>query len=57
MRLEERDEDVMLAWIQESTLWAEINLAGEGFQTYTTGMKMYFDIILNDFRSLFRYLR
>lgn len=37
-RLKERDEDAMLAAIQESTLWAEFNAAGQGFQDYTTGM-------------------
>jgi hypothetical protein len=47
----------MLAAIQESTLWAEINLAGKGFQTYTTGMKISFDRILNDFLLLLRHLR
>ncbi|CAF1380129.1 unnamed protein product [Adineta steineri] len=37
-RLAEPDEDTMLAWIQDSTLWAEINVAGEGFHTYTEGI-------------------
>ncbi|CAF1459066.1 unnamed protein product [Adineta ricciae] len=37
-RLEKPDENVMLAWIQDSTLWAEMNLSGKGFQAYTTGI-------------------
>ncbi|CAF1031161.1 unnamed protein product [Adineta ricciae] len=37
-RLEGKNEDIMKAWIQESTLWAELNVVGEGFQEYTTGI-------------------
>ncbi|UJR11812.1 hypothetical protein I4U23_015992 [Adineta vaga] len=37
-RLEEPDENKMLVWIQESTLWAEMNTAGEGFRTYSGGI-------------------
>ncbi|UJR06619.1 hypothetical protein I4U23_010903 [Adineta vaga] len=37
-RLDKPDENMMLAWIQDSTLWAELNLAGPGFQAYTTGI-------------------
>ncbi|UJR17998.1 hypothetical protein I4U23_004899 [Adineta vaga] len=36
--LEKLHEDLMVELMQESTLWAEINLAGEGFQTYTKGI-------------------
>ncbi|UJR34936.1 hypothetical protein I4U23_027712 [Adineta vaga] len=37
-RLTEPDENKMLEWIQESTLWAEMNAAGKGFNSYKGGI-------------------
>ncbi|CAF1473762.1 unnamed protein product [Adineta ricciae] len=33
-RMNETDENQMLEWIQDSTLWAEINADGKGFSSY-----------------------
>ena len=32
------DENLMLEWIQDSTLWAEMNVQGKGFVTYSGGI-------------------
>ncbi|CAF1303723.1 unnamed protein product [Adineta steineri] len=37
-RMAKPDENEMLEWIQESTLWAEMSFAGKGFNTYTGGI-------------------
>ncbi|CAF1576261.1 unnamed protein product [Adineta steineri] len=37
-RMAKPDENEMLEWIQESTLWAEMSVAGKGFNTYTGGI-------------------
>ncbi|CAF0789824.1 unnamed protein product [Adineta ricciae] len=37
-RMGKPDENVMLEWIQDSTLWAEMNVQGKGFVTYSGGI-------------------
>ncbi|CAF0817457.1 unnamed protein product [Adineta steineri] len=37
-RMTKPDENQMLEWIQESTLWAEMTVARKGFNTYTGGI-------------------
>ncbi|CAF1046211.1 unnamed protein product [Adineta ricciae] len=37
-RMKTPDENQMLAWLQESTLWAEMNTGGKGFRSYSGGI-------------------
>ncbi|UJR19305.1 hypothetical protein I4U23_022434, partial [Adineta vaga] len=37
-RMAKPDENQMLEWIQESTLWAEMNVHGKGFVSYSGGI-------------------
>ncbi|CAF2805871.1 unnamed protein product [Rotaria sp. Silwood2] len=37
-KLKEKDENTMLTWIQDSTLWVVMNAFGEGFGDYKEGI-------------------